>query len=228
MVITFILCQVFGLLMARYSGSFFDRFVQLLFLMLWATPVFVVGPFLIEKVALHHNYPGTDIPCPRRGFSSIDSQYLQMTSWERVCDIVRHITLPFLTVFYGSMAVQTRLSRAVFLDCLHQDYVRTAIAKGVTSFSLYVVHVGRNAAIAIVTAVAGSLGVILGGSVIVETIFDIHGFGKFFYDAILNRDYNVMMFSTLVGSFLGLLGYLVADLSYMILDPRVELYGRTT
>ena len=223
MIVTFVLCQVFGLLMARYRDGFFDRSVHLLFLMLWATPVFVVGPFLIEKVALHHNYPGTDLPFPIRGFSSIDSVYSQLNSWERVCDIFRHITLPLLTVFYGSMAVQTRLSRAVFLECMQQDYVKTAQAKGVRPFSLYVVHIGRNAAIPIVTAVAGSLGIILGGSVIIETIFDIHGFGKFFYDAILNRDYNVMMFSTLVGSFLGLLGYLVADISYMMLDPRVAL-----
>ena len=91
---------------------------------------------------------------------------------------------------------------------------------------LYLKHVGRNAAIPILTAVAASLGVILGGSVIIESIFGIHGFGKFFYDAIVERDYNVMMFSTIAGSFLALLGYLVADITYMCLDPRVTLDGR--
>lgn len=223
MFVTFVLCQIFGLLMARFEGSFFDQSVHLLFLILWATPVFVVGPFLIERVALHHNFPGTDLPFPIRGFSSPDSIYLQLTSWQRLGDILRHITLPLVTVFYASMAVQTRLSRAVFLECMQQEYVNTARAKGVGSFFLYVVHVGRNAAIPIITSIAGSLGLILGGSVIIETIFDIHGFGKFFYDAILNRDYNVMMFSTLAGSFLGLVGYLFADIAYMMLDPRVQL-----
>ena len=77
--------------------------------------------------------------------------------------------------------------------------------------------------ITIVTSLAGSLGVILGGSLIVETLFEINGFGKFFYDAILNRDYNVIMFSAIAGSFLALLGYLVADIAYTILDPRVTL-----
>ena len=114
MAVTFIICQIFGLLMARFSNSFFDRSVQLLFLIFWATPIFVAGPFLLEKVALHHNYPGTDIPFPLRGFSSIDSVYSTLTSWERIGDIFRHITLPLLTVFYGSLAVQTRLSREVF------------------------------------------------------------------------------------------------------------------
>lgn len=220
---TVIICLVFGMLMAIYSRSLFDRGFNLLFLILWATPVFVVAPFLIERVALHHTYPFTDIPFPIRGFSSQAAVYSTLTSWQRVLDIARHITLPLLTIFLGSLAVQTRLSRAVFLECLGQDYVRTARAKGVRPMALYCRHVGMNAAIPIITSVAGSLGVIIGGSVIIETIFEIHGFGKFFYDAILNRDYNVMMFSSLMGSFLALVGYLVADLCYMALDPRVEL-----
>lgn len=223
MIATFVICQIFGMFMAVYSRSFFDRSCNFLFLILWATPVFVVAPFLIEKVALHHNYPFTDIPFPIRGFSSEDAIYQSLTSWQRLFDIARHITLPLLTIFLGSLAVQTRLSRAVFLECLGQDYVRTARAKGVGPMRLYGKHVAMNASIPIITSVAGSLGMIIGGSVIIETIFEIHGFGKFFYDAILNRDYNVMMFSSLVGSFLALVGYLVADISYMLLDPRVKL-----
>jgi len=223
LIATFFFCQLFGLFMAINAQSILDRFLDLLFLILWATPVFVVGPFLIEKIALNQEYPFTNAAFPIRGFSSPESMYQNFTSWERFLDIARHITLPLLTVFYGSMAVQTRLSRAVFLDCMQQEYVQTARAKGVHPFSVYTQHIGRNAAIPIVTAIAGSLSVILGGSVIIETIFDIHGFGKFFYEAIINRDYNVMMFSTLVGSFLGLVGYVLADISYMVLDPRVRL-----
>jgi peptide/nickel transport system permease protein len=150
-----------------------------------------------------------------------------MTSFERCTDILRHITLPLIVVFYASFAVQSRLSRAVFIDTLGHDYVRTARAKGVSSFELYAKHVARNASIPIVTSLAGSLGIILGGSIIIETIFEIHGFGKFFYDAIILRDYNVMMFSVLVGSFLTLVGYLIADITYMLLDPRVSLEEKT-
>lgn len=227
MIATFFLCLGFGLFMAIWKNSLFDIGTSLIFLICYATPVFVIGPFLIEKIALHHNYPFTDIPFPIRGFSSQESVYTTLTSFGRFADIARHITLPLLTVFYGSLAVQSRLSRAIFLDTLHQDFVRTAIAKGVGPFSLYVFHVGRNAAIPILTSIAGSLGVILGGSVIIETIFEIHGFGKFFYDAIIDRDYNVMMFSALMGSFLSLAGYLVADITYMLLDPRITLETKT-
>lgn len=221
MIATFFLCQIFGLLMAIWKDSSFDVGVSVLFLLFYATPVFVVAPFLIEKVALHHNYPFTDHPFPIRGFSSEDSIYNTYTSLQRLADVARHITLPLLAIFYTSLAMQSRLSRAVFLDTLNHDFVRTAKSKGVSPFFLYVFHVGRNAAIPILTAVAASLGVILGGSVIIETIFEIHGFGKFFYDAIIERDYNVMMFSSLASSFLALAGYLVADITYMCLDPRV-------
>jgi len=124
---------------------------------------------------------------------------------------------------YGTLAVQARISRTAVLEVLRQDYVRTAKAKGVAPWAILFKHVGRNASITIVTSIAGSLGVVLGGSLIVETLFEINGFGKFFYDAILNRDYNVIMFSALAGSFLTLLGYLVADIAYTLLDPRVTL-----
>jgi peptide/nickel transport system permease protein len=223
LIVTFFLCTYFGLIMAIYKDSIFDVGLNFIFLIFWATPVFVVAPFLISNLALHHNFPFTDHPFPIRGFSSDDAIFSGLSSWQALGDIARHITLPLITIFYGSLAVQSRLSRAIFLDTLGQEYVRSAIAKGVKPFALYVIHVGRNAASPILTSVAGSLGVILGGSVIVETIFEIHGFGKFFYDAIIDRDYNVMLFSALAGSFLALLGYLIADITYMILDPRVTL-----
>jgi peptide/nickel transport system permease protein len=170
---------------------------------------------------MNHDFPFTQIPIPLSGFTSPDRIYDQQTSWQRLVDVSAHLVLPLIALLYGSLAIQSRLSRTAVLEVLKQDYVRTAYAKGLPSSQIYVKHVGRNASVTIVTSVAASLGVILGGSLIVETIFQINGFGRFFYDAILNRDYNVMMFSALAGSVLTLLGYLVADIAYMLLDPRV-------
>jgi peptide/nickel transport system permease protein len=226
-IMTFLFCFFFGMLMAVFRDTFFDHGTNTLFLMLWAVPVFVAAPLLIDSVALHHTYPFTDLPFPIRGFSSDEATFSQLTSWQRLLDIARHITLPLFVLFYGNFAAQSRLSRAVFLDTMRHDFVRTAKAKGVGLYSLYFEHIGKYAALPLVTSVAGSFGLILGGSVIVETIFEIHGFGKFFYDAIINRDYNVMMFSALVGSFLALIGYLVADIVYMVIDPRVTLKEQT-
>jgi peptide/nickel transport system permease protein len=140
----------------------------------------------------------------------------------RLIDIMQHIALPIVVILYGSFAAQSRLTRSQVLEVLNSDFIRTARAKGLSEWTIAWKHVGRPVSIILVTALAGSLGVLLGGSLIVETIFEINGFGKFFYDGILNRDYNVIMFSTLVGSFLTLLGYLLADITYVTLDPRVS------
>lgn len=223
MLITFCLCMLFGVYMAANQNTYKDLGLNILFLVLYAAPVFVVGPFLIEKVALNNTFLFTDTPIPIGGFNSSEEEYKTMTSMERLIDIAKHLVLPLCTIMYGGLAAQTRIARTAVLEVLRQNYVRTAQAKGLSRLYILFKHVGRNASITIVTSVAGSLGVIIGGSLIVETIFGINGFGKFFYEAILNYDYNVIMFSVIIGSFLTLLGYLVADICYTILDPRVTL-----
>lgn len=223
MILTFGICQLFGLLMAYHQGRWPDHVFNLGFLILYAIPIFVVAPFLIENVALHHCFPFFHTPIPISGFTSSDRIYDQQVSYQRLFDVLQHIALPLVAIMYGSLASEARLSRTAVLEVLRQDYVRTARAKGLAPSTILFKHVGRNAGVTIVTSLAGSLGIVLGGSLIVETLFDINGFGKFFYDAVLNRDYNVIMFSALAGSFLTLIGYLVADLAYMWLDPRITL-----
>lgn len=223
MFITFFLCIILGFAMAVYQNRWIDHTLNVICLVFYAIPVFVVVPFLIEKIALQGHFPFTDVPIPLTGFTSADQEYNRMTSGQRFVDVLRHIALPLVAVTYGGLAAQARLARTSILEVLRQDYVRTARAKGLGSFTVLWKHVGRNAAITLVTAIAGSLGVILGGSLIIETLFEINGFGKFFYDAVINRDYNVIMFSALAGAFLSLVGYLVADIAYTLLDPRVTL-----
>lgn len=223
MFFTFILCLIFGALMAYHQGRWPDYVPNVIFLILYAIPVFVVAPFLIEEIALNKNFPFTNVPIPISGFTSPDSIYSKLNSFQRFVDILKHIFLPLIAIMYGSLAAQARLARTAVLEVLRQDYVRTAKAKGLSPQTILYKDVGRNASITIVTSLAGSLGIILGGSLIVETIFEINGFGKFFYDSILNRDYNVIMFSSLAGSFLTLAGYLVADIAYTLLDPRLTL-----
>ncbi len=222
MLITFFLCMILGLMMAMNHERFLDHGLNLTCLILYAIPIFVVAPFLIEK-AIGKTFPFTDIPIPLSGFTSSYKIYSEETTLQRLFDIARHIALPILAIIYGMLAAQSRLARTAILEVKKQEYVRTAYAKGLSKGTIYWKYIGRNASITIVTALAGSLGVILGGSLIVETLFDINGFGKFFYDAILNRDYNVILFSVIAGSFLTLTGYLMADVAYTILDPRVTL-----
>lgn len=223
MLITFVLCQIFGMYMAINHTRWKDIALNIFFLILFAIPIFVVAPFLIEKVALHKTFPFTSIPIPYSGFHSPNPIYEAFTSHKRLVDILLHIFLPLVAIIYGTLAIQARLSRTAILEVLRQDFIRTARAKGLHKSTILIKHVGRNAAITIVTSLAASLGIILGGSLIVETVFQINGFGRFFYEAILNHDYNVILFSAFAGSFLTLLGYLLADISYTLLDPRVSL-----
>lgn len=223
LIITFILCQALGLIMAIYQNRWIDRSLNFFFLLLYAIPVFVVAPFLIENVALNHSIPFLSIDFPLGGFTYSDTIYQKETTFEKLIDILLHITLPLIALIYGSLAIQSRIARTAMLEVMRLDFVKTARAKGVDPLNLWIKHVGINGSITIVTSVAASLGAILSGSLIVETLFQIDGFGKFFYEAILNRDYNVMMFSAISSAFLSLVGYLVADIAYTLLDPRVSL-----
>jgi len=223
LIITFVLCQLLAFAMALYQGRWPDHTLNFFLLILYAIPIFVAAPFLIEEAIKMHNFPFTDIPIPISGFTSPDDIYNNQTSLQRLADTLSHLILPMTAIMYGSLAAQTRLSRTAVLEVLRQDYIRTAWAKGVPLSGILFKHVARNAGITVVTSIAGSLGVVLGGSLIVETLFEINGFGKFFYDAVINRDYNVIMFSALAGSFLTLMGYLIADITYTLLDPRVTL-----
>lgn len=215
MLTTFAIAAFFGLCMAFYQNRFLDISLNTIFLILFAIPTFVMAPFLIEKVALPFHLP-------YGGFHSEEKAYAFFSSFKRLQDTLTHLILPFTCVMYGILAVQSRLARTAMLHVLRQDHVRTAYAKGLPVPTLLVRHVGKNAAIPLVTALASSLGLILGGSLIVETVFEINGFGRFFYDAVVNRDYNVVLFSAFAGSCLTLLGYLIADICYTFLDPRIR------
>ncbi len=225
---TFLLALVFGLIMASRSGKMVDFTLDTAFLILFAIPIFVVAPYFLEKAVQGLHIPFTDIKLPLRGFSSDPQIYENLTSMGRFKDIARHLALPILCLTYNLLAVQTRLAKSAFLEVSSKEYVRFAIAKGVGEKRLWLHHILPNGAIPLVTLAAGSLGVLLGGSVIVETIFEIPGFGKFFYDAILDRDYNVLLFSSIVGSFLTLVGYLIADIVYCLIDPRIDFEKRAT
>lgn len=223
MIITFFLALGSGLLMATFRGKLLDWGSNFLFLLLYALPIFVVAPFLIQYVALGSHFPGTNTPIPLGGFHSPEAYFSQMSSWDKIVDVMQHLALPWIALLYGSVAIQARLTRTAVLDVLHHDYIRTAKAKGVPKTSILFHHVGRSAAIPLVTSLAASLSGLLAGSLIIETLFNIHGFGLFFYQATLQWDYNVLLFSTLATSLLALCSYLIADLIYTFLDPRVQL-----
>jgi peptide/nickel transport system permease protein len=223
LIASFFISLPIGFMMAIYHRRSIDHILNLSLLSMYAAPVFVVAPFLIEFASGQLQLPGMPMPLPSSGFHSGKSTYDLLSSWQRLLDILNHVFLPMIAVSYATLAAKSRLVRNAILEVLRQDYILNARARGISSYNLYSHHVLKNASIPLVTSLAGSLGIILGGSLIVETMFDIDGFGKFFYEAIIKRDINVVMFSTIAGSLLTLISYLVADLLYTWLDPRVQI-----
>jgi peptide/nickel transport system permease protein len=220
---SFFISLPIGFVMAIYHRRGIDHFLNLSLLCLYAAPVFVVAPLLIQFASGNISLPYMQEALPSSGFHSGQKIYELLNSWQRFLDTLNHIFLPMIAVSYATLAAKSRLVRNSILEVLRQDYVLSARARGISPLTLYSHHVLKNASIPLVTSLAGSLGIILGGSMIVETLFDIDGFGKFFYEAILKRDINVIMFSTISSSLLTLVSYLIADLLYTCLDPRVQI-----
>ncbi|WP_201456631.1 ABC transporter permease [Chlamydia sp. 17-3921] len=226
MIVGFVLCQIFGMIMALKRNHWLDHSLNFIFLILFSIPVFVAVPWILETFVINRTIPFTSIPMPYSGLRSPSEIFNELSSFGRLLDIIAHGFLPFCAVSYGAFAAQSRLSRSIFLEILSQDYICAAKARGISQSNIIVKHVGKNAAAALVTSLASSLGTLLGGALVVETLFDIDGFGKFFYQAILNRDHNVVLFSVLLGSALSLVGYLLGDIFYVVLDPRVQFEGK--
>jgi len=156
---------------------------------------------------------------PRTGFLLLDAAL--QGNGPAFVDVLRHLMLPALALSAGMMAMTTRLTRSSLLATIHQDYVRTARAKGAPERQVIVRHALRNALLPVVTAVALNLGALLGGNMIIETVFAWPGLGRLVVEAVNNRDYPLIQGCVLVYAMTYVFLNLVADLSYAYLDPRI-------
>jgi peptide/nickel transport system permease protein len=138
-------------------------------------------------------------------------------------DRVWHIALPATILSLGGIAVQSRYIRASMLETLHEGYIRTARAKGLDDDTIFYKHALRNSIRPLITGIGGLLPALIGGSVIVETIFAYPGMGRLGYEAVLERDYPTLVALNFIVAALVLVGNLVSDLLYAVVDPRVRL-----
>ncbi len=139
-----------------------------------------------------------------------------------LADTLKHLVLPAVTIAIGSIASWSRYVRSSMIEVLAQDYVRTARAKGVREQVVLMRHVLRNALIPFVTVMAIDIPLYLTGAVLTETVFSWPGMGRLFYDSLTKRDYPVLMGVLMLGAVLIVLGNLIADLLYAVLDPRIK------
>jgi len=200
-----------GLLSAARRSSLLDNLVMTLALIGQSAPTFYIGIMLILVLGLQLGW----FPVSGRGQGS----WLDPADW---ADMVGHVVLPALTLGAFAMASIARLTRSAVMDVMHQEYIRTARAKGLNERTVLLRHNLKNAAIPIITIVGLQLGTLLGGAVVTETVFSWPGIGRLAIQSILNRDYPVVQSAVLLvaGSFV-LVNFLV-DLAYGWLDPRIR------
>src|SRR3972149_10182532 len=158
---------------------------------------------------------------PISGISSLDAEHLARWAWLK--DRAWHLVLPVFCLTYGGLAYISRQMRAGMLETIRQDYIRTARAKGLSENAVLYKHALRNSLIPIVTLMADLLPAMLGGSVIIESIFTIPGMGLLGFEAILSRDYPVVMAISTIAAFLTLIGLLLSDICYALVNPTISL-----
>ncbi len=206
-----------GVFSAVKADTFVDRVLTLLFFILYSLPSFWVAVMLIMLFGGGEYW---DV-FPVYGISSIGAD--SWPFWKWLIDRVWHLVLPVLCLSYGGWAYLSRLMRAELLEVIREDYIRTARAKGLDERVVIMKHALRNALLPIVTLAAYLLPALFGGSVIIESIFSIPGMGQLGFEAVLSRDYPVIMALTTISALLTLAGLLLSDILYAVLDPRIQL-----
>ena len=214
--ITYLLAVPLGVLAAVRRGSRFDRASSFALFAIHSLPGFWAGLLLILA------FGATGLGwLPVIGLADKDAAELPPLA--RALDVVRHAILPVATLALGGLAYLARQTRAAMIESLDQDFVRAARAKGLSERRVVLAHALPSSLLPVITLFAAVLPGLIGGSVVVETIFGIPGIGSYAYEALLARDYNVVMAVTTLSAAMTLLGILVADVLYALVDPRIRL-----
>jgi len=215
MVIIFLAAIPLGVVSALRRGSATDRSITVFVFIGFSIPGFWLALICMDLFGVRLGW------LPISGIHS--AEYASLSLWGKAIDTTRHLFLPVFISAFGSLAGMSRYMRSSMLEIIRQDYILTARAKGLPERTVIYKHAMRNALLPVITILGLSIPGLIGGSVIFESIFAIPGLGKLFYEAIMMRDYNMIMGSLTIGAVLTLLGNLIADICYSIADPRIRV-----
>ncbi len=218
LIFIFIVAIPIGIFSATRQYSIFDKLFTVFVFVGFSTPTFWLALLLMILFGVNMGL------LPISGIQSIDVS--GMGPFERLLDWVKHLILPVGVSAFGGIAGLSRYSRSSMLEVIRQDYIRTARAKGLTEGEVVFKHAFRNALMPIVTIMGLSVPGLIGGGVIFETIFAIPGMGQLFYSSTMSRDYPTIMGILVIVAILTLIGNLIADISYALVDPRIRVKGR--
>ena len=203
-----------GVMAATRVGTWADSVITVAALGFYATPLFWVGLMAILLFSVNLGW------LPAFGMQTLGAQ---MTAGQRALDIAHHLVLPAMTLAVFFVAIYARLTRASMLEVQDMDFVRTARAKGLTPTRILRAHTLRNAILPVITFAGIQAGQLVGGSIVIETVFAWPGIGRLAFEALLQRDYNLLLGVFFLTSVMVIVFNLVTDLVYSLVDPRIEV-----
>lgn len=216
LLLSYLISIPLGIAKAIKNGSAFDVTSSFILFILYSVPSFMLAILLIVLFAGGSFWE----IFPVGGLQS--EMYDELSGWDQFLDRIHHFTLPLICYTIGSFTSLTVLMKNSIIEEIKKDYIRTARAKGLEEKVVYMKHALRNALIPIVTGLGGFLSVFFAGSLLLETIFQLDGIGLLSYKSILSRDYNVIMGLVFIQSGLFLLGNVISDFAYVLVDPRID------
>ena len=219
--LTYLVSIPLGVAKAVRDGTRFDIWSSAVIIVGYAIPSFLFAVLLIVLFA-----GGTYWSIfPLRGLTS--ENWEELTWGARILDYLWHLVLPILSMMIGAFATMTLLTKNSFLDEIRKQYVTTARAKGLSERRVLYGHIFRNAMLIVIAGFPGAfIGAFFGGALLIETIFSLDGLGLLSYESIINRDYPVVFASLYIFGLMGLLIALLSDISYMLIDPRIDFESR--
>ncbi|MBC2693806.1 MAG: ABC transporter permease subunit [Desulfobacteraceae bacterium] len=217
-VLSYLACIPLGILKALRHNKMFDLGSSLVIFVGYAIPPFAFG--MVLKMFFCGTVEGLWDFFPVSGFYS--DNFAEMTFWVQTKDVFMHMLLPVLCYIVGNFAILTLLMKNSLLEQISKDYIRTVLAKGGSFTRAIWGHAFRNALIPIATGFGSILTVMFAGSVIIEQVFEIPGMGRLGLEAIVGRDYPVFMGILSLTSVLGLIGNILSDFLYILIDPRID------
>jgi len=218
-ILSYLVCIPLGIFKALRHNKMFDLVSSVTVFVGYAIPPFAFG--MVLKMLFSGTVENLWDIFPVSGFQS--DHFATLTFLEKMSDIFKHMFLPVLCYVIGNFAVLTLLMKNSLLEQISKDYVRTVLAKGGSFTRAIWGHALRNSLIPIATGFGSILTVMFAGSVIIEQVFEIPGMGRLSLEAIVGRDYPVFMCILSITSILGLVGNIVSDFLYVLIDPRITL-----
>ena len=216
LILTYLICVPLGVLKAVYNSSTFDYISSFCIMAMYSIPGFMLGLLLVVFFASGQFWeilPMAEI---------VSDEYDSMTLGGKIWDRITHFILPLMSYMVGSFTFLTMLQKNSLMNELKKDYIKTARAKGLDEKIVYMKHALRNSLIPVVTGIGQFLMIFFAGSLFIERVFNLDGIGLLSFQSVLDRDYNVIMGMLFIQSLLMLIGNLISDMAYILVDPRID------